>query len=125
MICRVATAFGNNLNYEQQLAYRLKALEIKRNILDDPNHFDLAKSYLNIALAYKDLNDKENLVNYFKQAISVYEKRFNDEEDLNTDLARCNLALGITTTFLYIYSWLNLFIWKEIKVKNQTVSEKL
>jgi hypothetical protein len=92
----------NNLNFENQLKYHLKALEIRKNIFFDVDHPDVARSLLNVALAFDKANDSENRIKYSLKAVEMFERLFKGETP-NLDLANSYSFLGYFKINLLFY----------------------
>ena len=90
---RAGIGFKNNLNFENQLKYAVKALEIRQRVFNNNDHPDLARSYLNVAQAYRNLNDPEHEIKFLLKSNQIYERLYKDKV-ANLDLANCYSQLG-------------------------------
>ncbi|CAF3154645.1 unnamed protein product [Rotaria sp. Silwood2] len=77
--------------YELSLAYELKCFLIRKKILP-PDHQDIGISLCNIGRNYEHVNQPKLVLNYYKQALVVYEQCLpaSDEDrlELESDIQR-------------------------------------
>jgi tetratricopeptide (TPR) repeat protein len=56
--------------YEEAITFYEKGLEILTKALD-PNHLDLAASYNNIGIAYKNMADHPKALSYYEKSLAI------------------------------------------------------
>jgi CHAT domain-containing protein len=87
--------YFNNRQYQEALVYLLKIKDIEEEIYkDNLNHPDLATSYSNLGLRYKDLGNLDKALDFMLKAKDIREEIYKDNLN-HPDLATSYSNLGL------------------------------